>query len=309
MRISDYAHAKEHYEAALADENLEEDKAQLCRGRLARVEVFLEAADATARVIEAKKKRFQKRYDEALDIIEKLQGDYADNEKILRILQLDRLRRQIASDRTEYFAKQVRSRFYKALNELVRAKVRDKELSFKDVYSWAVNPKGLGQEIFAEITEETGLGEAEARELWQARTTSQPKHYNYGSGTYLHPEEAAKTRKALADAKKNQRSSSRGGGMRQRNPGGRGGQQQQERQKTPDEWWEAQSAKHKENWIKAYFAEYSGLLTVLRIKTTACTNCGGQGVTIANDLQSGEQVKHICQVCNLAGHERIVICR
>jgi tetratricopeptide (TPR) repeat protein len=304
MRIGAYEQAKQHYELSLEDEEIPDEKAQMVKNRLMRVEVFLEAKEATDRVGAIKRLRWQKRFDEALEGLSQLESDYQDNEKILDLLQIERLTRQITADRRKHFMTEVRRRFYRVLNALVRDKVREKELGMKDALLWAQNQKGLTQDIFSELSAQTGLGDPEARELWEARTKGQVKRYNYGSATFMHHEVAAKTRKLVQAARAGNRQ--RQGGRN--NPRG-GGQQQQQKPKTAAEWWEAHGLREKENLVKAWFAEFAGVLEVARIENQSCSNCGGKGVTITNDASTGEQVRFICTVCNLAGHERIVICR
>ena len=80
--------------------------------------------------------------------------------------------------------------------------------------------------------------------------------------------------------------------------------------KTADKWWEDASNKNKRDWTRAWFAENGhGVLQVLRIETKICRGCGGQGYTKMHSTQGAEEVKIVCKVCNLAQHERLVICR
>ena len=40
-----------------------------------------------------------------------------------------------------------------------------------------------------------------------------------------------------------------------------------------------------------------------------CRNCSGTGLTKTIDPMSNEEIQHICTQCNLAGGERVVICK
>ena len=61
--------------------------------------------------------------------------------------------------------------------------------------------------------------------------------------------------------------------------------------------------------MKAWFAEFGNVLTMLRSEVNSCKSCGGKGITIMQGGLSGEETRLICPVCNLAGHERVVVAR
>lgn len=315
VQVEAYRQAKEHFDAALADEEYGAgEQATIVRNLLARVEVFLKAEDGLAGVREAKRLRFQKRFDESLGLIAGLRTEYEDNPAILELLNLDRLERQVASDRRTHFQRQVRRRFFTIFDSLVNKKVREKDdddrskdIGIKTVTQWATNPRGLVEDIFGELASQTGLDKQEAREFWDSRSQGQVRRYNYGQGTFIHPDVASRVAKALRPkAQRNRGGSSRMSG-RNRNPRGN---QQQVKLKTADDWWNNATSKEKRNFIRAWFAESgNGILEVLRIESELCRTCGGKGVLVSQAANSAEEIRTPCPACNMAGHRRIVICR
>jgi hypothetical protein len=305
IQVENYAKTKEHLEVALEDEEFREtDQAQAVRNLIARVEVFLKAEDALKRVREVKKYAFQKRFDSALAEISTIREEYAEDEAILKLLRLERLEKKITSDRRSYFVKQVQKKFYTVMGSFVGKKAGDKEITLNEVVQWVQAPKGLAQEIFTKLTEDLGIEEEEVREFWDARTSRQVHRYNYGGGTFIHPEVAAKTRKAAKPRKRGSSRTSRG------SRGGRSsGPKKAQKPKTGEEWWTRAKKRERENFAKARFAEFGNILSVLRFEVRSCTNCGGKGVLISHNAATAEEVRTICPVCNLAQHERIVICR
>ncbi|MEN8151233.1 MAG: hypothetical protein ABFS86_15565, partial [Planctomycetota bacterium] len=294
MGIGLYDKAKTHYEAALEDEELPDERVQLVKNRLTKVAIYVQAKDATDRVKQIKRLRFQKKFDEALAEVDKLLEEYAENPKILELLKLERLKRQVTADREKYFRKEVHRRFFRTFDRIVRDKVRDKEVGMKDAQLWAQTPKGLTQEIFDRLAEDLGIEAAEAMDFFAERTSRQVHRYNYGTGTFIHPDMMARARKMMAAA----RGARRAAGRNARNRGA--AQRQQEKPKSPDEWWnDVAGSKDKERFLRAHFAEAAGVLTVLRFELQACRNCGGKGVTVTQDANSAEEVRHICTQCNL----------
>ncbi|MCU0726495.1 MAG: hypothetical protein MUE73_12010, partial [Planctomycetes bacterium] len=203
-----YAQAADALRRALEDtEFASTEQGGLARNTLARVEILVKAADALKRVRDVKNMGFQKRFDAALAEIGNLRKEYEANPAILKLLELDRLERQVAGDRRKHFITEVRRRFFNLFEQLVSNKVREKDpddrsrdISAKAAVAWAVNPKGLGQEIFTAIAEQTGLAEPEAREFWTDRGRGQTRRFSYGGGTFNHPEVAAKVQRVLSPA-------------------------------------------------------------------------------------------------------------
>ncbi len=313
LQAEAYRQADEGFRKALEDgEFAGSEPGTLAKNLLARVEVFVKAEDALKKVRDVKSLRFQKRFDQALEEVRNLRSQYEGDAAILRILELDRLEKQIAGDRKTYYTGEVRRRFWNLLEELVSAKIREKDpddrtkdLSVKVVIQWAANPKGLSQEIFSGICGQTGLEESEARELWTNRGRGQVRHLPYGGGSFIHPEVAALVQRVLTpgSAGRNQPGSSR---IQARPQAGR---QQQMKVKSPDDWWATAGAKERKNFVKAWFAEFgSGVFEILRIDSEACKACQGKGMDVNVD-SNGNEIRTPCGICNVAGQDRIVICR
>ena len=310
VQVDAHRQAMAHLETALADADFaDSDEALLARNLLEKVKILIRAEDALDRKRSIKRLAFQKRYQQALDDIKALREEYEESPAIRKLLNLDRLQREIVSARRKYFLSEVRRRFFKVMDQLVKEKLREKDengesIGIRAIQQWVSNPRSLTAEIFSKIAEQTGLDEQEAKEFWDGRKKGQPKRFNYGGGTFIHPDERERARKALTPTRKTGGRSS--GGRRNSARRSKG-----PRLKSDSEWWSSvRSAEVKKNFVKAWFAEFGpGVLTVLRIETRSCKNCGGKGIQTTHSINSSEEVRTICPVCNLAGHERIVICR
>jgi tetratricopeptide (TPR) repeat protein len=313
VRVEAYRQALEHFNLALEDEDYAgTEQAQMVRNLLAKVEVYVKAEEALDRVRAVKRLYFQKRYDDALTEIQQLKTEYEEDPAILKILSLERLETQVVSGRRSYYQREVRRLFFRMLDDLVNRKIREKDsedrekdIGLNAVKQWVGNPQGLTQEIFGGIAEKTGLSEQEAREFWDSRKPGQVKRYNYGQGTFVHPEVAAKVSN-LIRPKSTRRTSRSSRNPRQAAP--RRGSAP--KLKTADEWWEGASNKARRDWTKAWYAENGqGVLQVLRIETRVCPTCKGLGYKVVNSVNNAEETKTVCLSCNLAQHERIVIYR
>jgi hypothetical protein len=317
VQVDAHRQAKEYLDISLADpEFMATEKAQLAKSLLAKVEVLIRAEDAIEKKREIRRLAFHKKYDEALRRIEDLRNDYAESPAILKILMLDRLRRETVSSRRKYFRSQVRRRFFKVLDQLVKEKIREKDendeaVGIQTIKQWASNPRGLAGEIFAKIAEQTGLDEQEAMEFWESRARGNPKHFNYGQGTFIHPEVRDRSLRALTQQGSSRRSSSGSSGRGGRTGASRRGSRGGPKLRSEQDWWASlRSSKPKMDFVKAWFAEMGGgVLEVLRIENRNCRQCAGKGVLISRSVNSAEEVRELCPTCNFAGHERIVICR
>lgn len=308
MQVGAYEAAKRAYDSALADADFAaSERANTVKNRMKRLEILLRAKDATDRVKEIKLLLFRDRFDEALAAVDQLSADYAGSPDILEILDLDKLKRQITDQRRGHYLTEVRRRFYRTMNTLISKKVREKDATITQVLQWAQNQRGLARDVFAAIAEDTGLPVEEVQQLWDERTSRQVHRYNYGSGTFMNREVRERVQKALALSRAGQARQNQNRNNRNNRPPA--AQQKPETPTTPEEWWKQSSPRDKEDFVRAWFAEYAGVLEVLRFENRLCPACAGKGVTISRDPMSDEEVRHICDACNLAGHERIVIVR
>ncbi len=311
VKVEAFKQARDHFNIALEEEDYAAtEQAQMVRNQLAKVEVYIKAEEALDRVRGVRRLYFQRRFDQALAEIATLRSEYQEDPSILKILNLDRLETQVATGRRGHFLKAVRRLFFRQLDDLVNRKIREKDpedrtksLSLNTVKQWVTNPRGLTQEIMAALAEKTGLSEQEVREFWDDRKPGQFKRYNYGTGTFIHPEVAGRVNQALRPQ------------ARRRSP--RSSRRTQPRKKanapklvTADQWWEGASNKQRRDWARAWYAENGqGVLQVLRIETRVCPTCGGLGFKISYSATDASETKTVCKTCNMAQHERIVICR
>ncbi|MHC4472575.1 MAG: hypothetical protein ACYS99_16620, partial [Planctomycetota bacterium] len=237
--VGAYAQAKRHYEEALPDV-VDPARVKAVGEQLRRTKILLGAKEAVARVRRIRTLAFRKRFEEALAELAAMRKELAGEPALLELLGLDGVERSVRGARRDHLVAEAERRFFRVLDHVVRKKVREKGLAVREVMLWAQNPKGLSSEIFASLAEKLGVEEREARESFEALSRKRPRRFTFGGGTFLHPEVAAKRKKKP--------------GRAQRPP-------------SPDEWWRHASPSVREQFVKAWFAEFAGVLTVLRIET------------------------------------------
>jgi len=157
---------------------------------------------------------------------------------------------------------------------------------------------GIGAEVAGKVAAACGVGESQAREIWEGRLKKRirhsedgtkkilPRYYslreaNYGPGSWLR------------DA---------GTGAAPAAGGGAGGAAAPD----PEQWWKSCPAESRVAVLRAIC--YEALLDVVSVKTTKCSGCGGKGRTIAID-PVGAASWAICTVCRGKGVEYKIVCR
>jgi len=274
FRAGAYREAAKQYELALAGGVPGE--ADRIRRKLKEIAIFLKAEGAMERLTGVKKLRFRKRFDEALVEVEALRKELADSPAILRLLDLDRIERGIRVARGDHYRREVRRKFHDALDRAVKEKAADKSVSLRDALAWCRDGKGLAAGVFAAIAEDEPFDAAAARRIFASRRMKRVRRYRYGGGAFLHPELKA----AAAEAPT-------------RRPAPR----------SPEDWWRTADERDRRGLLAAWFAEFGGVLEVVRCEERPCPNCAGKGLV---HYSTGAAV---CPTCNLAGHDRIVVVR
>jgi len=169
--------------------------------------------------------------------------------------------------------------------------------------------------IVARLATQMKLDAAEVKELWAARVNypvgKRPDQFDYGSGSWLLGEqgimkgvdtkaagkgaaaeeeqtdnrEAERFRKMVQEAMKNR--------QRQMQQQGGGGEEEQ----TEEGWWSSAARVEKTSWLRAFYAEFSGQLTMRIPYVSSCSICYGRGglVSIGGN---GKESQSKCQACH-----------
>ncbi len=177
---------------------------------------------------------YRRRFDEALAGIAALRKELADRPELLKLLELDEMEARLRKERRSHLLSEVERRFGRALEDLARRKAREKP-SFADAVKWCLAKDGLPGDLFDEIAADLGIEAKEARELWAARGKGRVQRFRW-PGAFLHPEEVARAKESGAKT----RSSA--------------------------EWWASARLSDRALLLEAWFAEFSGLLEVVRVE-------------------------------------------
>jgi len=316
QRIHDYAHAKEHYEAARADADFgETPDGKSLEARLRNVDILLRAEGARKMVEAISRSMYQRKWNLALEQLITMDEEVQD-EQIRSAIGFDRLQSRVVRGRDDFFKAKVQITVYRAMDRLIDAKVREKKPLRRDAdaapgaamrgtlagaRSWAV--RELPTELWDKVGRDLGLETEEVDRYWADRTGRKVQVANYGTGSFI-----VVKRATLPGAGKSRRRPP--GANRRRGDGGGGsGASKAAKPKTDEEWWDSVKSSEKAHWIEAYFAENSGIFEKIRSdESRLCDNCAGKGIISASSGDGGE-THTFCVQCNGSGKFRKVIYR
>lgn len=303
-RIASYAEwagdleaAKEHYEAAAADESYL--KRDVAKQRLERVVALLQDKAALATLKAARLKLQMHRFDDVRGIINTFAEKHPDaSEEVGR--RLDRVRSKLAEERTSYFRTIARRNFVKIAEDLIESKVREKDIEYTDVTSWT--RKDLIDAAFAKLVDkhmkryDPTVTPEEARTLWdgrmEGRTKPRWRKASYGGGTFIVSPPKIKPPK-------------RKSGARKRSGGGGAGPIDIPKPPNRDGWWKKADFRERTQYVLAYFAERSELFEMGEPEYRQCMRCNGVGLE-SKSTQTGAVFSYLCPRCGGAQRDMIV---
>lgn len=289
----DYETARDHYQAAAADEGYL--KSDLAAARLAQVEQLILDREALGALRDIRMKLSMKLFDRVRTMLDEFATANADmSPEVSR--QMERLRSDFEQKRAEYLQLTAARKFTKFVERLIDDEVRDKELRITDVMSWT--RRDLPDAAFARLAEEMqrydeSVTPEQARTFWEARPERPWRRATYGSGTFVvDPAEVKQSRTPRRAS----------GGSR---GGGGASPIQIPKPPTRDQWWERASTKERAQWLLAYFIERSDLYELADPEARNCSMCMGAGL-LSKALQTGETLQYLCVRCAGTQQDRIV---
>lgn len=319
-RLLDYPHAVEHYETAKKlDPSLDPARLSAALARAEQKAALQEQVDVLA---EIDLMRARGRYDKAIELLGTFPELYPDTplledwnklkNRVARYQERD-LREQIVR-RVNYWSVRLARDFARKAGTFEEAIAYLDEKMAEDVIE---NVKNDVQQIAP------GIEDDQVRRLWDERKGGRFRQASYGIGTWLlgedralaqydkeeekdkeaapEPGSAAETRKKLEERVarylKNQELARRASG---------GASDEED----PNSLWQHWSHSGRYQWMLAYFAEFSGLFKVEKVRFEFCRDCGGSGtrtVLFTGSAISGTSASETivpCGTCHTLGHVR-----
>ncbi len=286
--ILDFAHAAEHYAAAIELGLDDEDVATKAQGALAAATIKAENQEQLDLLRNADQLRKRGRFDEALGILRAFPEQFERSplvEDARKAEQKMMLARDAAA--TDY----TRRRWLYWAQRLTREKAR--KASFEECRTWAVEGASediqakIHEELVGKISEEIAL--EDVRTLWEARRKRSYIATTYGSaGTWLLGRDKANEGAEEADGASNAPVSSRDAErqaleerIKRYVENQRIAQRSRPSEDAEDEretFWTNWSASGRAQWLHSYYAEESGDFDVRpRPYLRPCQNCAGKG--------------------------------
>jgi hypothetical protein len=285
--------AQEHYAACAGDEAFL--KREVARQRLTAVEALIRDAKARETLAQAKSYVNWHNYRKAGEILDGFEAKHPEaSDEVKKVL--EKARKDFAQRRTEHFQKIARDNFVKIAENLIGAKVKEKDLLITDATSWT--RRELVDESFKALAVRMEKYDAvtpeEARTYWEGRRKGTWRRVTYGAGTFIeNPPKIKPPKRSTAP----------------RPASGAGGRAapaiQIPKPPTRDAWWADAKASEKESWLLAFFVEKSELFEVGERETRPCAVCNGVGL-IHKTLQTGDVLSYLCTRCGGAQNDVVV---
>lgn len=225
---------------------------------------------------------------------------------------LDAETRRFEEARTRYFSQQVADRWRDAIQAVADKKLQEPDVTLSSAREYAESK--MSDDIAAFVGKKLELPVDEVNTLFTQRDKyplgRRTDHFSYGIGSWALGEvailKATKQGASNQQAEKDpaqareldriQRAISKM--MEQRRSAAGGGQPSQQREQTEEEWWASQDRSDRSGWLRAYYAEFGGKLTMVSAYTQPCFACSALGTQTEFDQQTNKVLKVKCYLCH-----------
>jgi len=309
-----YGQSRDHYTAAA---NLDPSlKPELIALRIDRAGIKIEDRVETARLDEIRNRLYKKQFDVAQRMVAEFRQDYPASRQLGDVATLEG---DIGRRRRNHYQGKVISDYFSFLGKSLGEVARRDEMTLGAALELV--EESIHLEIVDRLANSYKMDAEGIDSLWEARKSGSVRTSSYGTGTFILGEEKAldwvgekddgrveeeqvsdedddlqdridkvlKKRAAEARQRRSSRRSSRS----------------LEEGISPDEWWEQNTSDDRMRWLMAYYAEFSGHISVLRAKPRNCRTCEASGlIEVMNERGEVEAV--VCPTCKGLKHERIV---
>lgn len=277
---------------------------------LQRAHVLAESAEERDMLSQIRALRNREEFEKATALIAEFEQRFPTS-KLAR--ELDREKQRLAAAREVFLVERMRQLWDRTVRTLADQAAKDRELSVVAARTYAEDQ--MVRDVFQRMAEVLEVEPREAEELWAKRLEHghiRTTLYSYGIGSWLLGADAV--------VKGTKRESGPGAGgrtgsgdsaqdrelerlvRRMRELAQRGRQAAAQRrgdqgEETEEDWWRDASRDDRTSWLRAYFAEFSGRMEVMRAYATECATCNGEG-NLVEIATSGQEQKRTCPLCH-----------
>lgn len=308
-----YEQSVTHYEAARQlDPQL---KPELIAQRLVRLAVRIEDRAETAEIDAIRNRLYKKQFDEALAAAAAFREAYPSSRQLGDLVELEA---RIGREREAHYAARVISDYFSFLGKVLGELARNDAMALGPAME--LLEEGVHTGIVERLSASYRMDGAEVERLWEARSGGSTRTSGYGTGTFILGEERALNWIGADEAEEDEAEAAPGEDdleariaevLKKREDEAKkrasksSGAKALEEGITPDEWWASSPTDDRVRWLTAYYAEFSGHVTVVRAKPRPCRQCTGEGtVEVLNE--KGEVERGACPICKGLKVERLV---
>lgn len=224
----------------------------------------------------------------------------------------DQEKKRFEDARTKFFSQQVADRWRAAIQTVGDKKLQEPDVTLAQAREYAESK--MSDDVVAYVGKRLELAPEEVTSLWALRDKyplgRRPEHFSYGIGSWVLGEvailkdtkqgaEAKKaTEKDPAEARELERVTRAIRKMMEQRRNAAAGQPGQSREQTDEEWWADTDRSDKASWLRAYYAEFGGKLTVTSAFTQPCFACSGLGTQTELEPKTNKVLKVKCYLCH-----------
>ncbi len=308
VRVRDYPRAVEHLQKAqeLGNSRAPERIAPM----LERARLYVAAKkerDVLDAIQVARTRATPREFKNGRELIAKFEKDFPQS-RLKADLETEKKRFEEA--RTRYYSQQVADRWRDAVQTVGDKKMQEGGVTLSAARDYAESK--MSEDIAAYVAQRLELEVEEVNGLFAQRDKypvgRRTDHFSYGIGTWVLGEQAAlKNTKQGAEGQKQQKDPAQAREIdriqkairkmmeQRRSAGGQAGAQ---REQTDEEWWSDTSRSDRTSWLRAYYAEFGGKLTVTSAYAQPCFACAGLGTQSEFDAASKKVVQVKCYLCH-----------
>jgi hypothetical protein len=297
IKFRDYDHAYEHLQKAKELGN-SLDGARIDR-TLARLQTYKDNAkerDQLDQIQAARSRNTLADYEKGVKLLAQFEKDFPQT-KLKG--EFDVEKKRFLEGRNKFLTQYIADQLRRAIYFVAEKKVADESVTLQSARDYAENK--MSDDLFARIAAQLKLDVQEVKTFWSERAKypmgKRTEHFAYGIGSWILGDNGILKDTEVGKAKGQQ---NQGGqkddpndrdvqriakllkqALERRNAATRGasGQQQQQKEQTDEDWWRQASRDERRGWLRAYYAEFGGQMTVTFASVSPCISCYGQGTT------------------------------